>query len=251
MNIAAIIPARYASSRLPGKPLAMIGDMTMLHRTYLQVRKAVKNVWVATHDEIIADEVMRFGGRVIITSDCPRSGTERCAEAVSLLSDKPEIVINVQGDEPFISPADILALIRKLQSDSTCQIATLIHKFDPDHGLQTLLSPDNPKVIIDDKGKALYFSRAVIPFVRDYPVEQWYKHADFYMHTGTYAFRTDSLLQLATLQQSMLDSAESLEQLRWLSAGHPITTVLTDSYSISIDTPDDLDFANRLVKSMQ
>ncbi len=247
MNIVAIIPARYASTRLPGKPLALIGNKSMIERTYLQVKQVIEDVWIATCDKIIADEVLRFGGKVIMTSELHNSGTERCAEAVKSLPYKPEIVVNVQSDEPFISPADLKSLCDAMLADHKCQIATLIQKYNPAEGLETLTSPDNPKVVIDNTSHALYFSRSVIPFVRNYPLDEWSQKANFYLHQGTYAFRYDTLLRLTSLPPSDMETAESLEQLRWLAGGFTIRTICASTKSLSIDTAEDLAKANQLI----
>lgn len=241
-----IIPARYASSRFPGKPLAMLGGKTMIERVYTRVCNVMDNVAVATDDTRIADAVEAFGGRVVMTSPNHRSGTDRCREAVDILGSTADVVINIQGDEPFIAPSQLKSLMESF-SDPTVQIASLARPFDPSRGFEALFDPNTPKVVMDNDMNALYFSRSIIPYVRNYDWKEWLNHAKFYTHVGLYGYRRDILHRLGALPQSTLEIAESLEQLRWLQAGYKIRMSLTDEPTIGIDTPADLEAARALL----
>jgi len=236
----AIIPARYASTRFPGKPLADIKGKTMIHRVYEKVRAIMDRVVVATDDDRIYQEVERFGGIAVMTSAEHRSGTDRCAEALSILekdkNEKPNVVINIQGDEPFIRHEQIEALKSCFTDDST-EIATLINPIvDP----EVLTNPNRAKVVIDTNGFALYFSRSIIPFLRNTSNADWHLYHKFYQHIGIYAYRTDVLKKIVLLRESALERAESLEQLRWLENGFRIKTAVTNHETYGIDTPEDL-----------
>lgn len=248
MNVIGIIPARYASSRLPAKPLALIGQRTMLHHTYMRASQALDRVIIATDHPLIADEAHSFGAEVIMTLPDIPSGTARCAFAVSTLDIMPDLIVNIQADEPFIDPIDITHLVESF-ANPQIEIATLVYKFNnKTDSLEILTDTANPKVIVDSNHNALYFSRAVIPFVRNYPLEQWPQHAQYHIHSGIYAYRTKTLLALPTLPASTSEKAEQLEQLRWLDAGIPIHVVATPHHSLSIDTPLDLERANTLYR---
>lgn len=249
MKFIGIIPARYASSRFPGKPLAMIGGMTMIERVYRQASKALDEVVVATDDGRIADAVAAFGGRAVMTSPAHRSGTDRCREAYVSCGSAADVVINIQGDEPFIDPSQIEAL-KDCFADPATQIATLVRRFDPAAGIEALRNPNTPKVVLDSKGNAMYFSRSVIPFVRGCGEDAWPSATQFYTHVGIYAFRAQVLGEIVGLPQSPLELAESLEQLRWLQAGYTISTAVTATATIGIDTPDDLERANRYLETL-
>lgn len=238
-----IIPARYASTRFPGKPLAIIAGKTMIRRVWEQVSLAVGSVFVATDDERIAGEVKSFGGRYIMTSPGHRSGTDRCEEAVSIIEQKgnlTEIVINVQGDEPFIRKEHLLLLMACFE-DPGVNIATLIRKFSEDEDIS---NPNYPKVITNIRGNAIYFSRAVIPYLRepaagDRPIQHtWFRHL------GMYAFRRNILREITSLPQSSLELTEALEQNRWIENGYTIRTAISPWDSLGIDTPEDLEKAN-------
>lgn len=248
LHFAGIIPARYASTRFPGKPLAMIGDKTMIRRVYEQARKALDEVWVATDDERIFSEVQNFGGNAVLTSPDHPSGTDRCEEAVKRMTEvtgiEPDVVINIQGDEPFIRPEQI-ALLMDCFNDKTVEIATLIRKTLPG---EDLFNPNQPKVVVDSSGNALYFSRSVIPYIRDAEKEKWHEKHIFYKHIGLYAYRTGVLRQVTKLNRSSLEIAESLEQNRWLENGLKIRTAVTEWESIGIDTPGDLEKALKVLK---
>ncbi len=237
---AGIIPARYASSRFPGKPLAMIGGKPMIQRVFEQASKSLETVYVATDDSRIFDTVTGFGGKAIMTSQEHRSGTDRCAEAAEGIMKENgvrlDVVINIQGDEPFIRPEQI-DLLMSCFNDRSVDIATLVRKVEPG---EDIFDPNSPKVVLDKWRNAIYFSRAAIPFLRDVKENQWtYQHV-YYKHPGLYAYKTVTLNTITTLPVSPLEKAESLEQNRWLENGFKIRTALTDWESICIDTPDDL-----------
>jgi 3-deoxy-manno-octulosonate cytidylyltransferase (CMP-KDO synthetase) len=240
IQFAGIIPARYASTRFPGKPLVMIRDKTMVQRVYEQALKSLDIVCVATDDERILDAVLKFGGKAVMTSSEHQSGTDRCAEAVDLISRstgrKIDIVLNIQGDEPFIRPEQ-LDQLKSCFSDKNVEIATLIRKTEPG---EDIFNPNHPKVVLDHEGNAIYFSRAAIPFYRDTQSTQWSQKHIFYKHLGLYAYRTETLRIITRLSRSTLEIAESLEQNRWIENGFRIRTATTKWESISIDTPDDL-----------
>lgn len=240
-NVLAIVPARYASSRLPGKPLARIAGYPMVQWVYQRVRTLFPNTLVATDDTRILEAVERFGGSCILTSPTLNSGTERCAEALKNLKradTKLQVVINIQGDEPFIDVEPLKELIAAF-SDPNVSLATFASHFSADEDPQ---NPNRPKIVRDTQGNALYFSRATIPYHRDggtIPSNAYLKHI------GVYAYRPDTLLSVATLPPSPLEQAEKLEQLRWLENGFSIRVVtIENSESIAVDTPEDLARAN-------
>lgn len=239
MTFIGIIPARYASSRFPGKPLADICGKSMIERVYLRASKELDEVYVATDDDRIADAVRNFGGRVVMTSAEHRSGTDRCYEAYRNIGSSADVIINIQGDEPFIDPGQIAELKRCFDNPDT-MIATLVRKFDPALGWDALFDPNRPKVTFDNQMNALYFSRSIIPYVRNHPWEEWIHSADFYTHVGMYAYTSKTLAEITRLPQSSLEIAESLEQLRWLQNGYRIKVGITESPTIGIDTPEDL-----------
>ena len=250
MKFTAIIPARYASTRFPGKPLALIGDKPMIWHVYNRVSQVLDDVIVATDDSRIAQAVSDFGGRAIMTSPDHASGTDRCYEAFCACGSHADIVINVQGDEPFIDPMQIRTLMQCFERPDT-DIATLIRHFDPQHGFEALFDANKVKVVTDSAGHALYFSRSIIPYVRSCKHTEWLASTDFYTHVGIYAFRAPVLADVVALPRSPLEIAESLEQLRWLQNGYNITTAITDSPTIGIDTPEDLVNANEYYKTIQ
>lgn len=243
MKFIGIIPARYASTRFPGKPLARLGSMSMIERVYRRVSLVLPGeVMVATDDTRIAREVEHFGGCAIMTSADHRSGTDRCFEAYKTSGSDADVIINIQGDEPFIAPAQIEALMACFDSPQN-EIATLVRRFDPSAGYEALADPNTPKVVTDDKGFALYFSRSIIPYVRGVSFDEWPVKTSYFTHVGIYAYRSDVLGLIVSLPQSSLEVAESLEQLRWLQAGYKIKTAITDCPTIGIDTPSDLEKA--------
>jgi 3-deoxy-manno-octulosonate cytidylyltransferase (CMP-KDO synthetase) len=249
-SFAGIIPARYASSRFPGKPLAIIGNRSMIQRVYEQASKSLEMVFVATDDKRIYDEVIKFGGKALMTSSSHMSGTDRCAEAVDhIINDKGkpvDIVINIQGDEPFINP-DQIDLLKKCFSSEDVKIATLVKKVEEG---DDIFNPNQPKVVINSAGDAMYFSRAAIPYVRDAEPDRWAGKHVFYKHVGLYAYRSEVLRKLTLLPRSPLEISESLEQNRWLENGYRIRTAVTLWDSISIDTPDDLERAKLHIKHL-
>ena len=238
-KILAVIPARYASTRFPGKPLVKIGGKTMIRRVYEQVSKApeISKIIVATDDERIKDEVERFGGNVQLTATHHQSGTDRCAEVLDYEKDSFDAVINVQGDEPFIHPQSISDLCELFNNDEV-QIGTLIKKITSE---AVLFDPNKPKVVIDNTGKALYFSRHTVPYLRNVAEKDWLSSHTFYQHIGIYGFTPETLKKITELPVSTLEKAESLEQLRWLENGYSIYTKTTNFESTGIDTPEDLE----------
>lgn len=252
MKFIAIIPARYASTRFPGKPLALLGGKPVVQRVYEQVAGAVDDAVVATDDERIRDAVLAFGGRAEMTSPDHRSGTDRCREAYEKVCAREnrrfDVVINVQGDEPFIHPSQIEAVMRCFDDPAT-DIATLVKPFVPSDGLAALENPNSPKVVLDAQSRALYFSRSVIPYLRGVPREEWLARHTFYKHIGLYAFRAEVLRAVTDLPQSPLEKAESLEQLRWLENGYRIGVGISHTETVGIDTPEDLVRAEAFLQS--
>lgn len=241
MKYLALIPARYASTRFPGKPLAEIGGKPIVQHVFERAAEVFTDVFVATDDERIRNAVETFGGRVVMTRTDHRSGTDRCHEALCLLdpTGSYDVVVNIQGDEPFIDPSQ-LRCIRACFDDERTQIATLVKPYPCDTAWQDLENPNSPKVVIDAEGFALYFSRSVIPYLRGYEQTTWAAAHEYYKHIGLYAYRADVLHKITSLPPSPLERAESLEQLRWLQAGYKIKVEKTDVETIGIDTPDDL-----------
>lgn len=241
LSVAGIIPSRYASTRFPGKPLAIINGKSMIERVYIQASKCslLKTVIVATDDERIASHVREFGGKAVMTSAHHPSGTDRIAETIALLEKENEfydIAVNIQGDEPFIRPEQIEKVIR-LFSLKNVEIATLIKSITEQ---EELFNPNVVKVITDHAGRALLFSRSAIPHIRGKAEENWLEHFTFYKHIGIYAYRTETLKIIASLPPAPPEIAESLEQLRWLWNGYQIYTDSTDFETFGIDTPEDL-----------
>ena len=250
MKVIAIIPARYASTRFPGKPLAILGGKTVIRRVWEQVSRVIDDVAVATDDRRIAEAVEAFGGRAVITSPNHRSGTDRCYEAYCLIGGEYDVVVNVQGDEPFISPSQIRALTACFDDEST-DIATLVKPFAASDGIEALENPNSPKVVIDNESRAIYFSRSVIPYLRGVERSEWLARHTFYKHIGMYAFRRDVLREVTSLPQSSLERAESLEQLRWLENGYKIGVGITDIETVGIDTPEDLARAEEFLRTRE
>lgn len=235
----AVIPARYASTRFPGKPLVDLCGKPMIQRVYETVASCFENVVVATDDQRIFDRVIAFGGSAVMTSTHHQSGTDRCNEALQLSAGHFDVVVNIQGDEPFIHPEQLEAIKACFNRDDT-EIATLVKPFTIADGIEALMNPNSPKVVLNQQQEALYFSRSVVPFLRNYPPQTWLQHHTFYKHIGLYAYRADLLRQITSLSQSSLELAESLEQLRWLENGYTIKVGITNQESIGIDTPEDL-----------
>lgn len=237
-TILGIIPARYASTRFPAKALALINGKTMVQRVYEQALQAsaLQQVVVATDHQLIYDHIRQIGGQVIMTSPDHPSGTDRCFEALQKSHFPCDYVINIQGDEPFIQPEQINILAQCLK-DSQTEIATLVKKIED---LQTLLDPNKPKVLLNIRAEAIYFSRQTLPYIRGAEKEHWLEKHTYYKHIGMYAYRTDVLAQLTQLPVSSLEKAEALEQLRWLENGYRIQAAITPYDTMGIDTPEDL-----------
>lgn len=246
MKFIAIIPARYASTRFPAKPLALLGGRPIIERVYRQVSQSVDDVVVATDDSRIADAVESFGGRAVMTSTEHRSGTDRCYEAFCNIGGGFDGIINVQGDEPFIMPSQIETVMRCFDNPDT-DIATLVKPFAVEDGLEALENPNSPKVVVDSSWRAIYFSRSVIPYLRGVDRSEWLARHTYYKHIGMYAFRADALRSVTSLPPSSLETAESLEQLRWLQNGFRIGVGVSEVETIGIDTPEDLARAERFL----
>jgi 3-deoxy-manno-octulosonate cytidylyltransferase (CMP-KDO synthetase) len=235
-----IIPARYASTRFPGKPLADIKGKPMIQWVYERALQAIKEVIVATDDKRIFDTVKAFGGKAVFTSEHHQSGTDRCFEAFELFQKSQnllfDVVINIQGDEPFIRP-DQIELLKTCFDDDSVDIATLVKKIDNN---SIVFDPNKPKVVVNKKMEAMYFSRSAIPYLRNEKEQNWSKKHNFFQHIGMYAYRAKALAAVTKFEQSALEKAESLEQLRWLENGLKIKTAETEFESFGIDTPEDL-----------
>lgn len=237
MKFLALIPARYASTRFPGKPLADIMGKPMIQRVYERVNQAFDDCYVATDDARIEACVLGFGGRVVMTSDKHRSGTDRCREAMEKVGGDFDVVVNIQGDEPFIDISQ-LQQIKSCFDDPKTAIATLIKPFGKH---EDIFNPNTPKVVISTDHFALYFSRSVVPYIRGTEPEDWQKKQQFYKHIGLYAYRCPVLQEISSLPAGILEQAESLEQLRWLENGYRIKVAVTECESYAIDTPEDLE----------
>ena len=238
MKIVGIIPARYASTRFPGKPLIDIAGKSMIQRVFEQAKKSISlaEVVVATDDVRIEQHVKAFGGNVIMTSESHQSGTDRCFEAIQKYSESVDVVINIQGDEPFIQPQQIDLLAACFNANDV-QLATLIKKVSNN---EELFNVNTPKVIVDKNGNAIYFSRQTIPYIRERQQNDWQIQHTFYKHIGIYGYTIKALSEITVLEPSALERAEGLEQLRWIENGYKIKVNLTDFESIAIDIPDDL-----------
>ena len=238
MKILGIIPARYASTRFPGKPLADVNGKPMIQRVYEQAKKckALSEVIVATDDKRIEAVVKKFKGKVVMTSSKHESGTDRCYEAMKKINGKYDAVINIQGDEPFIQPEQI-SKVANCFKDKNVQLATLVMKMK---GIHELPNHNTVKVIISKKKEAIYFSRTAIPYYKGDNFTEWLKMHTYYKHIGIYGYRADILAEVTKLKRSPLEIAESLEQLRWLENGYKISVEFTEHESHSIDTPEDL-----------
>lgn len=250
MKILGIIPARFASSRFPGKPLAEISGKPMIQWVFERTAQVFEHVYVATDDERIKNAVIGFGGKVVMTSPSHQSGTDRCAEAVDIVEKstniKFDVVINIQGDEPFIQPEQ-LKKVASCFNDSTVQLATLVKQFSSN---EDIFNPNSPKVILNFKNEAIYFSRSAIPFIRNKDKSEWQQNYPFYKHIGLYAYRADVLREITKLPQSKLEIAESLEQLRWIENGYRIKVEKTDMETLAVDTPEDLERVRVFAKSI-
>lgn len=246
MKFIAIIPARYASTRFPGKPLAILGGKPVIQRVYEQAVSVLEEAYVATDDERILQCVEQFGGRAVMTRSDHKSGTDRIEEAAEKIGTDADVIINIQGDEPFIHPSQIKTLMGLFDNNET-QIGTLGKRFD---SMEAATNPNSPKIVTDLQGFALYFSRSVIPFVRGQEQQAWLQHFPYLKHLGLYAYRREVLRQVTQLPQSPLEIAESLEQLRWLENGYRIRVGLTDVETVGIDTPEDLQRAETFLNQI-
>jgi 3-deoxy-manno-octulosonate cytidylyltransferase (CMP-KDO synthetase) len=247
-KVLGIIPARFASTRFPGKPLVNILGKPMIQLVYEAAKKCktLSEVVVATDNEHIFNVVESFGGKAVLTSDQHKSGTDRCAEVVKILTSQFDYVVNIQGDEPSVESSQIEALIQGFNDPET-QICTLAKQID---NPSDLLNPNVVKVIFSPTANALYFSRSPIPFARGINQEDWVNQHDYYKHIGLYAYKTSVLLKIATYEEGILEKIESLEQLRWLEKGIAISVLKTNIENIGIDTPEDLDnYINQLNNS--
>ncbi len=243
MKFTAIIPARYASTRFPGKPLALLSGKPIIQHVYEQVNQVIKDVWVATDDQRIFETVNTFGGKAVMTRKDHKSGTDRIEEAAEKIQTQADIIINVQGDEPFIQPSQIETLCELFKHPQT-QIATLGKPFED---IEAVKNTNSPKIVTNYQGFALYFSRSVIPFVRGIEENEWLEHFPYLKHLGIYAYRREILKEITKLPMSSLEKAESLEQLRWLQNGYRIRVGITNVETIGIDTPKDLERAEAFI----
>lgn len=250
MKFLGIIPARYASTRFPAKPLAMLGGKTVIERVYTQVLGQVDDAYVATDDDRIRQAVEAFGGKVVMTSPLHKSGTDRCREAADIVGGDFDVVINIQGDEPFIQPSQLQAIKACFDEPGT-QIATLVKPFTPADGWEALQNPNSPKVVVNQRMEALYFSRSVIPYCRGKEQSEWLSNHTYYKHIGLYAYTLPTLQAITRLPQSSLELAESLEQLRWLENGYTIRVGISQVETIGIDTPEDLQRAELFLNQLQ
>ena len=247
MKFISIIPARYQSTRFPGKPLAILAGKPLIQHVYENAKESVGQVWVATDDERIAQAIDRFGGNYIMTRTDHPSGTDRCAEAAATIAQSTDFdaIINIQGDEPFVCKPQLEALMQCFNDPHT-EIATLVKKVESQ---ETLFNPNRPKVVFNTENYAQLFSRSTIPYIRGKKHDEWLDAHPFYAHLGMYAYRADILPQITRLPPSPLEIAESLEQLRWLENGYRIKIAVTEFESIGIDTPEDLEQAKLYLES--
>lgn len=244
--ILGVIPARYASTRFPGKPLIDIGGQSMVQRVYARAAgsKLLDQVIVATDDERIFSHVEGFGGRAVMTAPDHISGTDRCYEAFIKSGCNAEFVINIQGDEPFLETEQIDELARSLEENPATELATQMIAVKNEI---ELFDPGEVKIVLNNRSEALCFSRSPIPFLKGIPKEEWHRHHNYYRHVGLYAYRADILRQITALPESPLEKAESLEQLRWLENGFRIRCILTAYESHCVDTPEDLERVLRMM----
>ena len=249
MKFVVLIPARYESSRFPGKPLAKIGGEELIIRVCRQVDKTGLPLAVATDNDLIAQTVRNAGFDAVMTASSHRSGTERVEEAYRNLRSDADGIINVQGDEPFIDTRQILSLSDIFKNNPDTEIATLARPFDPALGFDALPDPNLVKVVMSEQGRALYFSRSVIPFVRNTPTQIWLEKVQYYSHIGLYAYRASALSTIVSLPPAPLETVESLEQLRWLQNGLVINVGISSFPTIGIDTPQDLENAEKFLKN--
>ena len=235
------MPARFASSRFPGKPLALIRNKPMIQWVYEKTSTMIKHLFVATDDQRIREAVESFGGKVVMTSPDHKTGTERCREAYEIIRSGSNMdfthIINIQGDEPLIRTEQLSELMSCFDHAGV-DLATLIQPFGPEENVE---DPNMVKVVIDKHFRALYFSRAAIPFVRNRDRGEWRRDNPIYKHIGLYAYKAEVLSEITRLQPTILEQAEMLEQLRWLENGYRIQTAISNYQSIGVDTPEDLE----------
>ena len=247
MKFIGIIPARYASTRFPGKPLAMLGGKPVIQHVYEKVAASLEEAYVATDDQRIYDAVIGFGGKAVMTRTDHKSGTDRIEEAIEKIGGDWDVIVNVQGDEPFVAKSQ-LETICHCFDDASTQIATLGKAFT---SMEAVENPNSPKIVVDNQGFAMYFSRSIIPFVRGKEQAEGLGHYPFLKHLGIYAYRKEVLREVTQLPQSSLELAESLEQLRWLQNGYKIKVGTTYVETVGIDTPQDLERAEEFLKTIQ
>jgi 3-deoxy-manno-octulosonate cytidylyltransferase (CMP-KDO synthetase) len=248
MRFLGIIPARYASTRFPGKPLVDIAGKRMVQRVYERAAEMLEEVWVATDDARIEEAVKGFGGKVVMTSQACSSGTDRCREAVEKIAAAThrsfDVVINIQGDEPLLHP-EMLENLMSCFEDDTAEIATLVN---PIVHQEDIFNQGEVKVVFDRNKEALYFSRSPVPYVMEADKADWLERHRFYKHVGVYAYRIDVLRRITELPVSPLEATERLEQNRWLENGYRIKVEITDHESVPVDTPEDLERVQRLLE---
>ena len=247
MKFIGIIPARYASTRFPGKPLAMLGGKPVIQHVYETVAASLEEAYVATDDQRIYEAVIGFGGKAVMTRTDHKSGTDRIEEAIEKIGGDWDVIVNVQGDEPFVAKSQ-LETICHCFDDASTQIATLGKAFT---NMEAVENPNSPKIVVDNQGFAMYFSRSIIPFVRGKEQAEWLVHYPFLKHLGIYAYRKEVLREVTQLSQSSLELVESLEQLRWLQNGYKIKVGTTDVETVGIDTPQDLERAEEFLKTIR
>ncbi|MFR9649399.1 MAG: 3-deoxy-manno-octulosonate cytidylyltransferase [Rikenellaceae bacterium] len=250
MKVLLIIPARYGSTRFEGKPLALLGGVPIIERVYRRAKSVTDNVIVATDDERIAAVVKGFGGVCAMTSSEHRSGTDRCCQAWQECGVDADIVINIQGDEPFIERSEIETLIECMR-DNSVDIATLATPFLRGCSIEDIENPNSVKVVTSQSNSALYFSRSAVPYLRGVDRDRWSEEHTFYRHVGVYAFRAKILEKVTQIEQTPLEKMESLEQLRWLESGYKISVGFTQGNSIGIDTPEDLARAEEYLSTIK
>lgn len=236
MKFIGIIPARYASTRFPGKPLALLGGRPVIQHVYEKAVAAIGEAYVATDDQRIFDVVKTFGGQAVMTRSDHQSGTDRIEEACEKIGTDADVIINIQGDEPFVAVSQIETL-KELFNHPQTQIGTLGKRFE---SMEAVMNPNSPKIVTDKTGFALYFSRSVIPYIRGKEQDCWINHFPYLKHLGIYAYRRETLYEITHLPSSSLELAESLEQLRWLENGYRIRVGITEVETVGIDTPEDL-----------
>ena len=247
MKFIGIIPARYASTRFPGKPLAILGNRPVIQHVYEKAFAALGEAYVATDDQRIYDTVCGFGGQAVMTRADHKSGTDRIEEACEKIDTDADVIINIQGDEPFVAVSQIETL-KGLFDHPQTQIGTLGKRFE---SMEAVMNPNSPKIVTDKHGFALYFSRSVIPFIRGKEQSDWLTDYPYLKHLGIYAYRRDILREVTQLPQSLLEKAESLEQLRWLENGYRIRVGITEVETVGIDTPEDLQRAEEFLKTIK